>query len=625
MKKKYFTTPIYYINGTPHIGNAYTTIIADTLKRYYKLFGYDSMMLTGVDEHGQKVLETAVKNGKTPKEHCDSMLPNFVNLFNKCNIDYDVFFRTTDEDHKKNVQTILQRLYDKGDIYKGEYEGYYCTPCETFFTEKDLIDEKFCPECKREVTVVKEENYFFDMPKYADKLQEHIESHADFIFPKQRRGEVLGILKKGLKPLCITRRKEKMGWGIEIPFDKDFVTYVWFDALTNYINGIGYLKDDEKFNAFWPTTVHLLAKDILLHHTIYWPTMLLAMGLPLPKTFFIHGWWTSEGQKMSKSLGNVVDPNYFIDKYGVDSLRFYLLRDMSFGSDGNFTKKAFIDKHNTELSNDFGNLINRAVHMIVKNFDGSVPPCEKKTEYCDEFTEKFKAKTVQFAGLVEELEINKLLDDLFELIRTTNKYLENTAPWKLIKTDKELCGAVLYNALEAVRIAALLLKPVIPSKIAELESIFDGGMIYDLEFGKLPVGQKIAKIKALFPRIEEEKEEIKPKKEEKKENLITIDDFAKVEIKTGYVTACEKLAKSNKLLQLKIDLGEGEARNILSGIAKFYEPEQLIGKKVLVASNLKPAKIMGVTSQGMLLSIEDGKNLNVVTLSDELPIGKKLV
>lgn len=623
--KKYFTTAISYVNGKPHLGHAYEAILTDVETRYNKLFGHDSLMLTGVDEHGQKVYDVAVEKNMDPLEYCDSLIPDFTNLLKAADVDYDFFFRTTDESHMKNVQAILQKLYDKGDIYKDHYEGNYCKTCETFYTEKDLKDGK-CPECSKETTIIKEENYFFNMAKYADKYEEFLNDNDDFIYPKFRKNEVLGVLKKGLRPLCISRKKEKMPWGIEIPFDKDFVTYVWFDALTNYINGIGYLNDEQKFNSYWPEAVHNIGKDILLHHCVYWTTMLMGMEVPLPKHIVIHGWWMGEGgQKMSKSLGNVIDPIGLINKYGSSSFRFYVLREMSLGHDGVFTKELFINRHNTELANDFGNLLNRATHMVVKNFNGLIPEASKKTDHCDAFISEFNGLLAGIEQKIYDFELNKALDDIMRMIRNTNKYMEDTAPWKLIKEDKELCGSVLYNALESVRITSLLLSPVIPKKFEEIKDIFNGEIRTELEFGKLESGKKINKAVSLFPKIEKEKEEKKAHVKVVQDNLIDIEDFGKVEIKTGKVIKAESVEDSDRLLLTEVDLGNGDVRQIIAGIAKFYQPEDILNKHILVASNLKPATIMGIESQGMLLSVKVGKKLKLVEVDEELPLGKKLV
>lgn len=624
--KKYFTTAISYVNGKPHLGHAYEAILTDAFTRYNKLFGHDTLMLTGVDEHGKKVYDVAIEEKMDPLAYCNSLIPIFTDLLKLCDVNYDIFFRTTAEFHKKNVQVMLQKLFDKGDIYKDQYEGNYCVPCETFFTEKDLVDGK-CPQCARETTVIKEENYFFNMAKYADRYEEYLMKHDDFIYPNFRKNEVMGVLKKGLRPLCISRKKEKMPWGIEIPFDKDFVTYVWFDALTNYINGIGYLNDDEKFRSYWAEAVHNIGKDILLHHCVYWPTMLMGLDVPLPKKIVIHGWWMGEGgQKMSKSLGNVIDPTELINKYGSSSFRFYVLREMSLGHDGNFSLNSFEKRHNIELANDFGNLLNRASHMIDRNFEGKVPAPSKKTEFCEPFINEFKALLGGIEPLIYDFELNKALDDIMKMIRNTNKYLEDCAPWQLLKTDKELCGAVLYNALEAVRLTSVLLSPVIPKKFEELKDIFKGDIDMTLEFGRLKPGKEINKAVSLFPKIEiEAKDEKKAEsKAPSAETGIDIADFAKVEIKTGKIISCENVEGSDKLLKLKIDLGGGDFRQIISGIAKFYKPEETIGKHVLVASNLKPATLMGVESQGMLLSVKAGKDLKIVEINEALPLGKKL-
>jgi len=633
--KKYFTTAISYVNGKPHLGHAYEAILTDTFKRYNNLFGHEAIMLTGVDEHGKKVYDVAMEKGLEPLAYCDSLIPDFTNLLKLSDVDYNVFFRTTNEDHIKNVQTILQKLYDKGDIYKGSYEGNYCVACETFYTEKDLTEGK-CPECGRETSLIKEENYMFNTEKYADKYEEYLNNNDDFVFPKFRRNEVLGIIKKGLRPLCISRKKEKMPWGIELPFDKDFVTYVWFDALTNYINGIGYLKDEERFNSFWENAVHNIGKDILLHHCIYWPTMLMAMEVPLPKSIVIHGFWMGEGGvKMSKSIGNVIDPIELINKYGSSTFRFYVLRDMSLGHDGVFTKENLIKRSNNELANDFGNLINRATHMIGKNFDGFIPEPKAKTDFCDSFISEFNKLLVGIEGYIEKFELNKALDDIMKMIRSTNKYLENTAPWKLIKEDKEKCGTVLYNSLEAVRICSTLLSPVIPEKFKEVKALFPEGFSEELEFGKLESGKKVSPAKALFPKLELEEAEkeatAKGKKQKggkaavNEDNLITIEDFGKVEIRIGKIIEAEKVEDSDRLLYTTVDFGPQGKRKIVAGIAKYYVPADIIDKTILAAANLKPAKIRGLDSEGMLLSIKVGKKIQLLMQHDGLPLGKKLL
>lgn len=629
--KKYFTTAISYVNGKPHLGHAYEAILTDTFSRYNRLFGNDVIMLTGVDEHGKKVYDAASEKGLSPQEYCDSLIPAFMDLLKLSDVDYNIFFRTTDSNHKKNVQAILQRLYNNGDIYKGSYEGNYCVSCETFYTEKDLIDGK-CPECGRETSLIKEENYMFNTEKYAEKYEKYLMEHDDFVYPKYRRNEVLGILKKGLRPLCISRKKEKMPWGIELPFDKDFVTYVWFDALTNYINGIGYLSDEDKFNSFWENAVHNIGKDILLHHCIYWPTMLMAMGLSLPKSIVIHGFWMGEGGiKMSKSLGNVIDPVELINKYGASTFRFYVLREMSLGHDGVFTKELFIKRNNNELANDFGNLINRGTHLIAKNYEGIIPTPASETKFCPEFKQQFKETLPKLQTLCDNFELNKLLDEIMRLIRLTNKYLENTAPWKLVKEDKEKCGTVLYNSLEAVRLGAILLSPVIPGKFKEVKALFPEGFSDEIEFGKLESGKKVLPAKALFPKLELEETKGVPAKSKKElkvvneDNLIDIEDFGKVEIRTGKIIEAEKVEDSDRLLYTTVDFGPLGKRKIIAGIAKYYQPEEIVNKIILAATNLKPAKIRGLASEGMLLSIKVSKKIQLLVQNHELPLGKKLV
>jgi len=620
--KKYFTTALAYLNGKPHIGHAYEFVLTDALHRYYKIFGNKSILLTGTDEHGEKVMTSAQNKGQHPQEYCDEIVIPFKDMMNKLHAQHDIFYRTTDPIHKQKVQQVMQHLYEKGDIYKGMYTGNYCTPCETFYTEKDLVDGK-CPECGRETKVIEEENYFFNMPKYAEKLEKHILENKDFVFPDYRRNETLGILKKGLVPLCVSRKKEKMNWGIELPFDKDYVCWVWFDALTNYLFGIGYPDNMEKYQDYWPTVTHIVGKDILMFHTINWPCMLMSLDLPVPKNIIVHGHiLAADGQKMSKSLGNSVNPDDIVNKYGTEAFRFYILREMSLGLDGRFNEKFLVDRHNTELANDFGNLLNRATHLISKTFAGAVPEVTGQTAYCADFIEDFNKTLPLIEELLYKFELNRVLDEVMRLIRSTNKYLENTAPWHLLKTDLPLTGSVLYNALEAFRICSVLLSPVIPGKFEEIKKIFPSGFDYTLKFGSLQAGTKINKSEPLFPRIEAVIEEaVTPVV--KDDGLIDITEFDKVQIKTVKILKAENVEGSDRLLYCDVDFGH-EKRKIVAGIAKFYKPEEITGLHVLAVANLKPAEIRGLKSEGMLLSIKAGKNLRLVTIDKELPLGKTL-
>tara|TARA_B100000424_G_scaffold52359_2_gene37415 strand:- start:1776 stop:3272 length:1497 start_codon:yes stop_codon:yes gene_type:complete len=496
MKPFYVTTPIYYVNDKPHIGHAYTTILADVLSRYYRFMGRNVFFLTGLDEHGQKVQQAAESKGVTPIEHCNKMAPRFVDLWRKLHIQYDDFIRTTEKRHSTIVQSLLQKVYDKGDIYEDSYEGLYSVSEERFITQKEADSGDF-----RDVRELKEKNYFFKMSKYQSRLIKHINDNPTFIQPEHRRNEVLGFLRSPLEDLCISRPKNRLNWGIEIPFDKKYVTYVWFDALINYVSAIGYQSDEKKYNTFWPVNFHLIGKDILTTHSVYWPTMLMSAELPLPKGIFAHGWWLSDQTKMSKSLGNVVDPIDLIDSYGVDPIRFYLMKEMVLGQDANFSMDSFIKCYNSDLANDFGNLLSRVTNLINKFYDGALEPI---------FDDSIDGQDVKYAALdsmelsknfMNDMKINEAINSIFNFVRKVNKYLEITAPWKLVKTDIKKAGKVLYTAAESIRIISLLLSPVMPNRTESVMNAL-GTINRDLEWGKLVFEKKIQKQDPLFPRIE---------------------------------------------------------------------------------------------------------------------------
>jgi len=624
-KSNYFlTTPIYYVNDKPHIGHAYTTILADVLARFHRTAGDEVFFLTGLDEHGLKVQQAADKKGISPQQHCDEMAPRFIDLWDKLHIQYDDFIRTTEKRHEQVVQGILNNVYKNGDIYFDEYAGLYCVGCERFYTEKELVDGK-CPQHNKSLETITEKNYFFKMSKYQKKLIDYIEKNPDFIQPKHRKNEILGFLRQPLDDLCISRPKSRLNWGIELPFDKDYVTYVWFDALINYVTAPGYSTDDSSFNKWWPA-VHLIGKDILMTHAVYWPTMLFSARIPQPKTIFAHGWWLSGESKMSKSLGNVVNPLDLIDKYGVDPLRYYLMREMVLGQDASFTPESFVKRYNSDLANDFGNLFSRISTLISKNFDGKIPKPEKST---DEELNIQKSATVVIklvTVLIEKMRINEAIEEILQFIRSINKYMEQQAPWKLVKTDMSAAATVLYTAAESLRISALLLQPVMPNRT---EIILDTLNVVDreLKWGKLQTKNVIKKHQPLFPRIkfeEVDSNNIPTQKAVTQDNIITFDDFEKVELKTALVVEAEKVEGADRLLRLQIEVGD-EKRQIVAGIAEHYTPEDIIGKMIIIIANLEPATIREIESNGMLLAAKKGKELSLITIdSDKVKCGMKI-
>jgi methionyl-tRNA synthetase len=613
MNTFYLTTPIYYVNDKPHIGHAYTTILADVLTRFHRKTGEDVFFLTGLDEHGQKVQQAAENRGVDPIDHCDEMAPRFLELWEKLHIQNDDFIRTTEKRHVAVVQKILQDVFDSGDIYEDEYEGLYSISEERFITEKEAESGDF-----RDIKKIKEKNYFFKMSQYQQPLVDHINKNPKFIQPEHRKNEVLGFLKKPLGDLCISRPKSRLNWGIELPFDSNYVTYVWFDALINYITAVGYNVDEDGFNKYWPANYHLIGKDILTTHSVYWPTMLMSAKIPLPLGIFAHGWWLSGESKMSKSLGNVVDPLGLIEEYGVDPVRYYLMREMVLGQDANFTMESFIKRYNSDLANDFGNLLSRVSNLLKKFFDGKIPRDEDDSPEGIVIKENGIKVVSDVWNHIESMRVSEAIETTLQYIRSVNKYMETMAPWKLAKSDKDAAGKVLFTAAEALRISAVLLAPVMPNRTQIVLETFNAAGS-SLEWGGLTPGKSLNKHDALFPRIDVKKLE-KPSQSNGKKtepnNVITFDEFQNVELKTAKVLEAEKVDSADKLLKLQVEVGD-EKRQLVAGIAKFYKPEELVGKMIVVVTNLKPATIFGLESYGMLLAAKKGKDLTLITIDGE--------
>ncbi|MCB2199319.1 methionine--tRNA ligase [bacterium] len=631
-KNFYLTTPLYYVNDEPHIGHAYTTVLADVIARYHRLFGETVHLLTGTDEHGQKVADASAKLGRTPLEHCDITSQRFVNVWEKLGVEYNDFIRTTEPRHTTLVAEILTRLNDKGDIYKQEYEGWYSVFEERFFTEKDLVDG-MDPIGGRPVEKIKETNYFFKMSNYQEWLIDHYENHPDAVLPGFRLNEVLGFLRQPLGDLCISRPKSRLSWGIPIPWDEDYVTYVWFDALLNYYTAT--VHPPEGIAPKWPADFHLIGKDILTTHAVYWPIMLHAAGLEPPKHILAHGWWMAkDAAKMSKSRGNVVKPLDLADIYGPDSFRYYLMRDMVLGQDANFSEEMVVKRLNSDLANDLGNLLNRVTKLLTQHFDGVVPEVEWSDE--DSLIELANQTAPKVHNLVEDLQIHSAIEETLQFVRATNRVIANDAPWTTIKSDKEAAGKALAKAAEAVRLATVLLYPVMPVKCSEILSRLGIGDIEVTDWevtnwGDRLAGKTVTHGDPLFPRYKPpvtEDAPAKPKqdKKAKKEDsgMITFDQFKELDLRTAVVVAAEEVEKSDKLLKLQIDLGT-ESRQLVAGVKQFFKPEELIGKTVIVVANLKPAKIFGIESQGMMLAVRHGDSLTYLTpAGGDVPPGMRV-
>ncbi len=650
-KKYYITTPIYYPSGNWHIGHCYTTVICDALKRFHQMLGEDVFFLTGTDEHGQKVEKEAAKRGITPLEFIDPLVAELKDMWKLLDISYDRFIRTTDGDHVKCVQKIYQKLYDSGDIYKSEYSGYYCTPCESMWTEAQLKDGK-CPDCGREVTLQKEESYFFRLSKYAPRILKLYEENPEFLQPKSRVNEMVNnFLKAGLQDLCVSRTTVK--WGVPLPFDEKHCAYVWIDALSNYISALGYLSDDDSlYKKYWPADLHMVGKEIVRFHAIIWPAILMALGEPVPKQIYGHGWLLIGGEKLSKSKQDAVkkdltDPYELVKRYGADAVRYFLLREIPFGSDGEYTNEKLLSRINADLANDLGNLVSRTTAMICQYFGGKLPARGREEGTDCELLQTAQGLFEKVKSAMDRLNAPDALCEIFALVARANKYIDETTPWILAKDESKRArlGAVLYNLAEVCRIAAVLLKPFLtqaPALILKSFSADENQGFESLAFGNLKEGSAVLKLPPIFPRIDVKKElaeveklvsdrQKKEKKEEKKtvensEKLpeIAIDDFFKVELKVGEVIACEKVEKSNKLLHETVRIGN-ETRSIVSGIAKYYTPEEMVGKKVVVVTNLKPAKLCGVLSEGMLLCAESADGtLALLTPESAVESGAKV-
>ena len=645
----FISTPIYYPSDKLHIGHAYCTTVADTIARYKRLADYDVFFLTGSDEHGQKIERKAKEHNLTPIQYVDKIVATFQHLWEKLHISNDDFIRTTEIRHREVVQSIFQKIYDKGDIYKAAYEGWYCTPCETFWLESKLENGN-CPDCHRSVELLKEESYFFRMSKYQERLLQYIEENPGFIQPTSRRNEMINFIKGGLEDLCVSRTT--FDWGIPVPFDTKHVVYVWFDALVNYITAAGYLHDRDKYGKYWPADIHLVGKEIVRFHSIIWPVILMALEVELPKMVYGHGWLVVEGDKMSKSKGNVVDPLALIDEFGADAIRYFLLKEITLGQDGNFSRGALINRINADLANDLGNLLHRTLSMIGRFYGGVIPASGEQAPIDEELIRLTQNTAASFEQHMEQLEINAALKEIWALISRSNKYIDETAPWALAKDQAKRArlDAVMYNLAEVLRIVAILTSPFMPvtapkiwAQLGLASQLSDMRLADAKQWGQLPAGTVVAKPEPIFPRIEEDKEV-----EEQMETTqptpavvetpvavaspalvappedaaeISIEEFAKMDLRVAKVLACEKVKKADKLLQLTVDLGY-EQRTVVSGIAKHYEPEDLVGRNVVLVANLKPAKIRGIESRGMVLAASHDDKVVLVDIQGMAPGSK---
>ena len=609
MSKFYISTPIYYVNDKPHIGHAYTTILADVLSRYHRESGDDVFFLTGLDEHGQKVQQAAAEKKISPKSHCDEMAPRFINLWKDLHISNDDFIRTTETRHVKVVQSILKKVYENNDIYEDEYEGFYSVSEERFITDKEANSGDF-----RDIKRIKEKNYFFKMSNYQESLIDHINKNSSFIQPEHRKNEVLSFLKQPLGDLCISRPKSRLSWGIELPFDEKYVTYVWFDALINYVTATGYGTNDNSYNNLWPCSCHLIGKDILTTHAVYWPTILMSAGIPLPQSIFAHGWWLSGKSKMSKSIGNVVNPLDLIKDYGVDSVRYYLIREMVLGQDASFTMESFIKRYNSDLANDLGNLVGRITTLIERHFAGCIPQgvgleqAEKDLIKSSDELHDVVSKNISLMKLSEAVE------EIMQFVRSINRYMEKSEPWQLAKNNIDKAGTVLFVATYSLANVLNLLHPIMPVRIEKILKMIGLDMAKGLK--QVKPGQLIGEFEIPFPRIELEKNNSEIEKEQTmSDSKIEINDFAKLDLRTAIVKSAEKVEGADKLLKLKLELGD-EMRQIVAGIAEHYSVEDIIGKTIIIVANMKPAVIRGVESNGMLLAASTDESVTVLTIEN---------
>lgn len=632
MSTFYITTPIYYVNGEPHAGHAYTTIAADALARYHRLKSEDVFFLTGVDEHGANVHKAAENAGLAPQEYCDKMAPIFTNLWERLNISHDVFLRTTSDLHKRGANKFLNALYNSGDVYKAPYQGYYCRPCERFVPDKELTDEKICPIHKLPLEQLEEENYFFKLSKYQERLLTHIHENPEFIHPESRRNELLSVLESGLEDISISR--SSVSWGISLPFDAEHIVYVWIEALMNYITALGYETDSECYRTFWPANVHIMAKDITRFHALIWPAMLMAVDLPLPKQVVAHGWLTKDGEALSKTRGIVIDMDTDIETYGLDAFRYYLLREFSFGNDGDYRPARLHARYNADLANDLGNLLNRVLGLVNKNFDG-IPEPTTPGEFDDEIKQMAQGTADALDEHIKAFAFDAGLETIWEFVRRINRYVQQTQVWTLAKPEtKARMGTILYNSLEALRFISVLISPVIPETAEKIQKQI-GLSEFDTiaEWGRLPVGLTVSRGEPIFPRIDTKKEKqpqpkatTKPKPKQKQvpktTGLVSFADFQKLDLRVARVLTAEPVEGADRLLKLQIDLGT-EKRQVVAGIAEHYTPDALVGKQVIVVANLEPATIRGIESQGMVLA-GSGDAVVLATLEEDMPIGTQV-
>ena len=635
MSKFYITTPIYYVNAEPHAGHAYTTIAADVLARYHRLKGDDVFFLTGVDEHGENIQKVADQNRISPQAYCDQVTPTFTSLWKRLNISYDIFLRTTSELHKSGVTKFLNTLYETGDIYKGKYEGYYCRPCERFFTEKEQGEDKICPIHKLRLEWVEEDNYFFALSKYQDPLIKHVHDNPEFIQPTARCNEILSVLESGLEDVSISRAS--VSWGIPLPFDTEHISYVWIEALSNYITALGYAGDGQRFRTFWPADVHLMAKDISRFHAIIWPAMLMAVDLPLPKHVVAHGWLTKDGEALSKTRGIFIDMDTDIARYGLDAFRYYLLREFSFGNDGDYRPNRLHARYNADLANDLGNLLNRTLGLVSKNFD-AIPEPTTSDSLDNEVIQMAQETVSKVDTLMNQLAFDMALEEIWEFVRRVNRYIHQTQVWTLAKSKetKGRMGTILYNSMEALRVIAVLISPFMPataSRICRQIGLDDSSEVQGLDtitaWGGLQSGRGIGKPEPIFPRIDSKKQKTPDKasaaQAPQAEEIcsISIEEFQNLDLRVATIVEAEKIPQADKLLKLHVDLGD-EKRQVVAGIAEHYGPDELVGKQVILVANLQPAKIRGIESQGMVLAAAGEKDVILATFDEDVPPGTRV-